>query len=72
MKQTAVRILIFLATAIVAPAHGASANFASLRKEADDFAAKEKPGFKLLKVALTRRRVLAARALRGASWSMSI
>jgi hypothetical protein len=53
MKLSAVLISLFFSLATAVPAPSAAADFASLRKAADDFATREKPGFKLLRVELT-------------------
>jgi hypothetical protein len=53
MKLRAVRFLTAMALGIATPALCAPGDFDSLRKAADDFAKKEAPGFRLLKVDLT-------------------
>jgi hypothetical protein len=53
MNLWPVLIVLSFSLVSVTPALSAATEFGSLRKTADDFAAKEKPGFKLLKVELT-------------------
>lgn len=53
MNLRAVLGLLLISSATATPLPAAAADYAALRRAADDFAAKEKPGFKLLRVELT-------------------